>query len=460
MIGPMTSLAAVLVALVALAVGFAIGWFSRRPDLSTAGDLQKAIAEREIAVSERRRVEETAEALRARLEGEQQQRTAAETREREVERKLGEMQQFLTAAQQQLENSYAKLSQTALEAAVKQIQTMVTPHLERNRGEITTTLDAKKGEIEGLLTPVREMLVTYQSELKESEAKRNQGYASIEQQVKQLLEATEATRREASRVATALGNPKVSGSWGEHALQRCVELAGMTGYCDFTTQETVESREKERLRPDMTIRLPNDRKIPVDSKAPTQAYLEAAAEQDERRQKELLALHARNLRRHIDALSSREYHEALGDSVDFTVLFLGGEQFLYAALVADPSLFEYGAEKKVFIATPTVLVPLLRVVAAAWRAEQTEENAKRALEVGNELYERFLKVFRDIDAVGKALDGAVQKYNEAMRSIDSRLVPKGKELQARIASTKEIPELAAIDSGVLEATKVPLLSER
>ncbi|HEY5610296.1 MAG TPA: DNA recombination protein RmuC [Thermoanaerobaculia bacterium] len=436
-----------LVALVSLAVGAGFGFLIARSRAA------RALAERDLARQERTRSDEALAAARNRVEVQQQLRVAAETRLGETQRQLEEMAKFVSDARQQLEGTYAKLSKDALGGAIEQLLQVLKPHLDGNKGEIVSSLDTKKVEIEALLTPLREMLDHYRAELVANEQKRSRDYGSLDNQLRQLLEATEATRREASRVATALTNPKVRGTWGEQALRRCVELAGMSEYCDFTLQETFEGEER-RVRPDLIVKLPAHRVIAVDAKAPMTAYIESANEPDEGRQRELLALHAKNLRRHIDQLSSREYHENVGDSLDFTVLFLGGEQFLYAALVADGGLFDYAAEKKVYLATPTVLIPLLRAVAAGWRAERTEENAQRSLDLARDLYERFIKVFRDVEAVGGALDTAIRKYNEAIRSIDTRLAPKARELQTHVDSSRDVPEFEPIDKLALVASKL------
>ncbi|HUO85512.1 MAG TPA: DNA recombination protein RmuC [Thermoanaerobaculia bacterium] len=437
--------------------GFLLGWLIASSRHSSMR--HRLSAERDLAIQERQRAETSLQSLRERMETEQRSRVEAETSAAASQAQLEQMSRFVAETRQQLEGAYAKLSQDALGSAIQQLLEVVKPHLDGARGEIVSTLDTKKTEIDLLLSPVREMLDKYRTELKESEEKRSSGYSTLQDRIGQLLEATEAARKETSRLATALANPKVSGTWGEQALQRCVELAGMTQYCHFETQQTYDTRESGRVRPDMTILLPNDRKIAVDAKAPMTAYLEASAETDEKRQKEFLAQHARNLRRHIDQLGSREYHDSIGESLDLTILFLGGEQFLYAAMVADPAIFEYGAERKVFIATPTVLVPLLRVVSIAWRADQTEEHAKRALESGSELYERFLKVLRDIEAVGRALTHATQRYDEAVRSINARLVPKARELQSFVGSSREVPRLEPVDAAVSRVTNLAIVDE-
>lgn len=443
---------AIVIGLVALAVGVLVGWVAS--SLRGAAKLTRVEAERDGARDERARVERELTMVREEAEELREARAGAVSALESAKRQIGEMQAFVAEVRQHMQGDVAEMTQKALE----RLGEFMKPHLDGTKGEIVSTLDAKKVEIEQLLAPLREMLDTYRKEVEASEVNRNRGYATINEQIRALTEATEATRREASSLATALGNPRVTGTWGEQSLERCVELAGMTAYCDFQTQESFSTAEG-RIRPDMIVRLPQERVIAIDAKAPMSAYLEAAAESDEKRRSEFLDQHARNVRRHIDQLGSRDYHQNIGDSLDFTVLFLGGEQFLYAALSADPSLFDYGAEKKIFIATPSVLVPLLRVVAAAWRTEKTEENAKRVLEVGNELYARFVKVFGDIEGVGRSLGMATQKYNEAIRSIDARLIPKARELGELAASTVVLQELPAAEASIASVTKLAVVGE-
>ena len=422
--------------------GFAGGWLIVSTRLSAR--LGRAETERDLARRERERVERETIALQSRLDVLREEKSAMETNLESARRDSEAMTKFVDDARKQMEVVYADLSRKSIES----ISELIKPHLDGTRGELVSSLDAKKLEIDQLLGPVRVMLEKYQVEVQESETKRNRGYAALEEQLRHLLAATEETRRETSKVATALANPKVSGTWGETALRRCVELAGMTEYCDFTTQETFQNRDEKKIRPDMVVRLPQNRVIAVDAKAPMTAYLEASGELDEKRHAELVLQHARNLRRHIDQLGSREYHDSIQDSLDLTVMFVGGEQVLYAALSADPSLFEYGAQRKVFIATPMVLVPLLRVVSMAWRSEKSESDARATLEIGNELYERFLKVLRDIEAVGKALRTAANRYDEAIRSIDSRLLPKAAELRGHVASQKALPNLEMVQAPI------------
>src|SRR4029079_12647705 len=196
------------------------------------------------------------------------------------------------------------------------------------------------------------------------------------------------------------------GSWAEITLRRCVELAGMTEFCDFSLQETIEGDDGRRLRPDMLVRLPNNRVIAVDAKA---ARLDDETDL------------AQRVRRSIDALSRKEYQNALGNSIDFVVLFVPAEQ----SMASDPTLFDHAASRRIIIATPMTLIAILRAVEMGWKAEKTEENAKKMHDAGVELFTRFLKVMEYIEKIGSSLHNTVDKYNDAVRSIDARLWPKG-----------------------------------
>ncbi|HUJ14576.1 MAG TPA: DNA recombination protein RmuC [Thermoanaerobaculia bacterium] len=357
---------------------------------------------------------------------------------------------------EEIERARASVGDTFAAEAQRAFQNVGESLLQMSKTQIDGSLDTKRAEIETLLTPVRDMLDQYRGELVKSERVRNEAYGGLQQQILTLMSLQQQAQREASRLANALQSPAVRGSWGESSLKRCVELAGMSEFCDFDTQETFWNDEGRRLRPDLVVRLPNKRIIAVDAKVPLSEYQSAASESDETRKRDLLQSHAKMLRRHIDTLSRREYQSSIGDTLDFTVMFLPGEHFLSAALVTDPSMFEYAVDKKIYLASPTVLLPLLRAVAAGWKAERTEENAKRMHDAGSELFNRFVKVMEHIAKIGSALHGTVERYNEAIRSIDTRLWPKGEELQRMSGSGKELAPLEQIEAVPLESAKLRL----
>jgi len=436
--------------LIAFTLGGVIGYlFSAvrrsREHTVTSGELQKRMAE--LAATERNRQVASVELmqLRERIAVSQASRVAAETQRDELLRQLGDRE----ANKKELEGTYAQLSQNALDLAIERLLTVVKPHLDGNRGEIVSTLEGKKAEIEGLMTPLREMLESYRRELVASEDKRNANYGNVERGLLDLKDTT-------SKLATALGGPKTRGNWGELALRRCVELAGLSEHCDFDVQKAFRNEDDGLVKPDMIVRLPSDRVIFVDSKFPNDSYRLAMEETDERRQHEALAQHARNLRRAVDELAARKYPTSVTEAIDFTVLFVAGDQLLTAALASDPSLYEVAIGKGVFLASPTLVVPLLRVVAAGWKAEKVEENAHAALELGKKLYDRFVTVFTYFEGVGISLQGAMREYNKAVSSVDKRLAVTAAELQARVGSSKEMPELEQYEATVIESSKLSL----
>ncbi len=325
-----------------------------------------------------------------------------------------------------------------------------------NKTQVDGSLETKKAEIETLLTPVREMLDRYRGEVQKSEHARVEAYGGLQEQIRSLLLVQESARREASRLANALQSPTVRGSWGESSLRRCVELAGMSEFCDFDMQHTFAGDDGRRVRPDLIVRLPNNRVIAVDAKVPLSDYTVAANETDDKRRADALEMHARTVRRHVDTLSRREYHAAIGETLDFVVLFVPGEHFLSAALTTDPTLFDFAAQRRIYLASATILLPLLRAVNAGWKAERTEENAKKMHDAGVELFNRFVKVMELFADLGATLAKSVEKYNGVIRSIDSRLWPKGEEMQRMAGSGKELAAPAQIEAVPIESSKLRL----
>lgn len=310
---------------------------------------------------------------------------------------------------------------------------------EQAKGE----LEKKSAAIHETIRPIKESLEKFDGKIQEIEKVRAGAYAAIKEQVQSLLDSQRLLCAETGNLAKALRAPVVRGRWGEIQLKRVVEMSGMLDHCDFFEQTTV-SNEERRFRPDLLVKLPGGKNIVVDAKAPLEAYLESIESQDEKRRIDKLKEHALQIRSHISLLSRKSYWEQFQPTPEFVVLFLPGETFFSAALEQDPALIEAGVDQKVILATPTTLIALLRAVAYGWRQESLSRNAEEISAMGKELYKRLADMGSHWNKVGKSLGSAVQAYNRAIGSLESRVLVSARRF-AELSGGEEIEPIDPIE---------------
>ena len=366
---------------------------------------------------------------------------------------------LLDEAQDKLSDAFKALSSEALQSNNASFLHLAKATLERFQETARGDLDLRQQAIGELVKPLRESLEKVDQKIHEIETARAVAYSGLTEHLKGLASAQANLERETAKLVGALRAPSARGRWGEVQLQRVVEMAGMVSYCDFSTQATVTT-DDGRQRPDLVVRLPSQKNIVIDAKAPLEAYLDALEALDEETRKARLKDHARQIRSHLQRLAAKSYWAQFEPAPEFVVLFLPGETFFGAALEQDPSLLEFGVEQRVILATPTTLIALLRAVAYGWRQAQVEENAKAISELGKALHERLRTFVAHLSALKRGLDQSVDAYNRAVGSLELRVLPAARRFQEMgAAGGEEIETLEVVDKVTRRVEEEGLLGE-
>ncbi len=377
-----------------------------------------------------------------------------------VHARLAEARQSVGTAEAERDAAIQRASDLAAdrESLLTQFKVMSSETIERQGKAVDESAARRLQATEQLLTPVRESLEAFSNRLTEVEKERVRMSSDLRSQVQSVHQTSEALRRETHALTTALRKPQVRGAWGEMQLKRVVELAGMVEHCDFMQQATASTSDGQ-IRPDLKVNLCDGKFLYVDAKMPLTGFLDAQETDDDIEAERRLQQFAKNVRGHVDALAGKRYWQADTGTPEFVVLFMPSEALAAEALQRMPDLHEHAALKDVVLATPTTLIATLRAVSYGWKQARVAENAAEVAQLGQELYERLGNMGKHFDRLGRSLQTSVKAYNEAVGSMESRVLVSARKFRDLKVTTAELELTAGVSEAVRPIAATELVAD-
>ncbi|MFZ1361923.1 MAG: DNA recombination protein RmuC [Candidatus Nanopelagicales bacterium] len=429
--------------LIGLVVGVGLGaiagvLFSRSKSAAAETQSAQTIARLETSLDTQQ------QAFAERLESQEQSFTE---REALIRQNNEEAQDRIRKDQAALREQFEALATDALDRNNKRFLNVANEQLKNQQNESKAELEKRETAFRNLVEPMKETLSKVEKQATEAEKQRALTQESLTQQIRQMMEKSDELGKSTESLRSALRRPEVRGRWGELHLRRVVEVSGLVNGVDFVEQSSNTDEEGKRLQPDMIVTLSGGRKIVVDAKAPLDAILDidtdpANAEHHAQR-------HVSNVRNRVKELKSKKYREQFDSSIDFSVLFLPAESFLQVATEQDPHLLTDAYDDGIIIATPTVLVAMLRTVAHTWKAESLAQNAQEVLDTGKQLYDSLSTMGSHLESLGKRIDSASDAYNKTLGSLERNVLPKARKLST-LQELEDPIELSRTEKNVRE----------
>lgn len=336
----------------------------------------------------------------------------------------------------------ARLSEVNAQFAAADAERRLLSAQNRELGESRN----QDGSVLRALAPVAEKLTAVQQQVALLERDRLEQYGQLAQQLQEARQSDAQLIRSTHALESALRSNSARGQWGEVQLRRVVEASGMLKHVDFLEQ-VHSAGSDSTLRPDLVVQLPGEKQLVVDAKVPLSSYLEAqelgagpgqdhsalsgqSATRNSSSQQALLAAHAKALRAHVDALSNKKYWDIPGNSPELVICFLPAESILAAALMADATLLDHALSRNVVLASPSTLLAVLKSVAFTWRQDVLTDSARELFDLARQLYERMGTLGENVGKLGSSLKSSVDRYNSMVGTLEARILPTARKLNA------------------------------
>ena len=326
--------------------------------------------------------------------------------------------------------------------------------------------EEQKNAFNLMLKPFQEQMSEFKNKVESVHQDSLKNKSSFDEQFKTLLTLNQNLSKDAENLSAALkGNKKIQGNWGEFQLERILEISGLEEHINYEKQETFRNEENQMLRPDVIIRLPNERSVIIDSKVSLNDYVNYVNCEDEALRQVYLKKHIQCIRSHIDELSGKDYQKLIkNNALDYVVIFIPIESAYVEAVKADNTLYDYAYKKNIAITTPSSLLPILRTIENLWQIENQNKNVARIAELGGSLYDKLFNFTEDMQRIDKSIDAARKNYDQAIKKLSTgkgnalslaaqlkqRGAKTGKTIELEYDEENEIKELTDINEVVNE----------
>ena len=334
---------------------------------------------------------------------------------------------------------------------VTQLQEKFTKEFENLANKILEEKSLKfteqnKENIASILSPLQEKIMHFEKRVDDTHKQSIDYHAALREQIRGLSDINAQMSKETINLTKALkGDSKVQGNWGELILERVLIKSGLEKGREYEVQQSFTTETGARVLPDIVINLPDRKKMIVDSKVSLTAYERFSNEEDDVEQANFLKMHVQSIRRHIDQLASKNYHDLYKmESPDFVLLFIPIEIAFALALKEDSNLYSSAFEKNIIIVTPTTLLATLRTIDSMWTNQKQQENAMEIARQAGALYDKFEGFVTDLTRLGKRIDDSKSDYDSAMNKLyegKGNLIVSVEKLRKMGAKAKkELPE--------------------
>lgn len=347
-----------------------------------------------------------------------------ENENREKEELIGNLKADVSSKNTLIETLNSKLDEESKRLIEQQKQLQI--QFENMANEIFEKKSEKFAEqnqknIDLILKPLGEKIKSFEQSVEDKYVKDQKNKASLSEQIKLLHETNQQISQDANNLANALkGDSKVQGDWGELQLEVLLEKSGLNKGVHFRTQNSLKDEEGNDKRPDCIIDLPDNKNLIIDSKVSLSAYEQYVNSEDELKKQVLLKQHLESIKKHIKDLAAKDYPNLYSiNTPDYVLMFVPIEPALTLALQEDGEIFNLALNKNIILISTSTLMATMRTVSFIWQQENQKKNVLEIARQSGALYEKFIGFTNDLEAVGKAIDNAHNKYEAAQNKLIS-----------------------------------------